>query len=275
VLTWMGFLGKLIEFVATKLVGKKLDLALDEKKKACKAFLKLLDSLTELESLLGDFIEFVETFVGGNNSQINRDALEKITKRLGGASSEFFDSLKKLGPIISLYDPQIARLLSRIAHAKLRIGVEASHFLRASNDEYSQDGSDRNVARHVVMRFDTIVFGNLHIRGLDFTLPTEELMAVDLNNVYEQARNEPKIEHPGDPIFGYSREIDYASTDILLNLVKDKYVEIRLGPDDIYKLIDLYPTFKAHRQVLRQAINSLREFMRLNFSFEDLLYVMT
>jgi hypothetical protein len=126
------------------------------------------------------------------------------------------------------------------------------------------------MSKHIVMRFDRLVFGNPNFRGLDFTLPSDELMAVDLNDVYEQALTEPKNARQAGPSFS-----TIPSTDILLNLVKDKYLEIRVGPDDIDILIDLYPTFKAHQQVLRQAIEGLREFTRQNFSFEDLLYVMT
>jgi hypothetical protein len=282
----MGFIGKLVEFVATKLVGRKLDLAMDEKKKACKAFLKLLDSLSELERLFSEFVKYVETLVAGRNSHIYRAHIERITSKLNDASKGFLNSLETLGPVISLYDPHLTRLLSSMMHMKLRFVLMASQFFQASNEEYSQDDSvsveqvvetldDRGfehveVSKHVVMRFDRLVVDNPNFRGLDFTLPSEELMAVDLNDVYEQSLTEPKTVRQAPPSFG-----TIPSTDILLNLVKDKYLEIRVGPDDIDILIDLYPTFKSHQQVLRQAIESLREFIRDNFSFEDLLYVMT
>ena len=50
-ITWLPLAGRLVEFIATKLLGNKLDATLDNKKRACRAFLELHDALFEVEQL--------------------------------------------------------------------------------------------------------------------------------------------------------------------------------------------------------------------------------
>lgn len=45
VLAWAGFIGKLLQFCVEKLVGKKLELALDQKRRSAAAFLRMYKSL--------------------------------------------------------------------------------------------------------------------------------------------------------------------------------------------------------------------------------------
>lgn len=272
-LTWMGFIGKLIEFMTTKLIGKKLDLALDEKKRACKAFIKFFDSLSQLEMLFGEFVNYIEKFVAGSNSHIYRVHLAKVTSRLNDASNEFLNSLESLGPVIYLYDPNLTRLFSTMMHAKMRFVQVTSQFFQSSHEEYDfgQESGNTDVEsiKQPIMRFDQFTVDNPNFRGLDFTMPSEELMEIDLNEIYDSALSERYA--TGMSIYQKSSTLD--SYDILLNLVKDKYIEEHLGPDDIDKLVALYPILKAHQEVLAQARESLREFIRQRFSLEDLLYV--
>ena len=51
-ITWVPLAGRLVEFIATKLLANKLDATLDDKKGACRAFLELHDALFEVEPLL-------------------------------------------------------------------------------------------------------------------------------------------------------------------------------------------------------------------------------
>jgi hypothetical protein len=44
-LMWLGFIGKLIGFILNKLAEKKLELALDKKKQAVKAFVQFHESV--------------------------------------------------------------------------------------------------------------------------------------------------------------------------------------------------------------------------------------
>jgi len=267
----MGFIGKLVEFMATKLIGKRLDLALDKKKKACKTFLAFLDSLSQLERLFGDFVKYIESFVAGKNSHIYRVHLERVTGELAKASRDFLENIEALGQVIYLYDSNLARLFSRMMHVKFGLTLVASQFFQSVTDEYDlrSDVADLD-DRQPVMRFDRLAVDNPYYRGLDFTLPSEELMRLNLNEAYDKIVSESDDLTPdGFLIFGTR-----ASTDILLNLVRHKYIEKRIGPDDIDVLIDLYPTLKSHQEVLRKARESLREFIRKNFSLEDLLYVL-
>src|SRR5437899_12917891 len=51
VIGWLGFIGKLMQFCVEKIVGKRIDLRLDEKKRAATSFIRLYNSLQDLESI--------------------------------------------------------------------------------------------------------------------------------------------------------------------------------------------------------------------------------
>lgn len=50
-ITWLGFIGNMVEFMATKLLGSRIDLTLDKKRKAARTFLRLHHILKELEAV--------------------------------------------------------------------------------------------------------------------------------------------------------------------------------------------------------------------------------
>jgi hypothetical protein len=51
-LLWQAVLGKMVEFMSTKLAERWIDLTLDEKKKACRAFVKLYFAMEQLNQSL-------------------------------------------------------------------------------------------------------------------------------------------------------------------------------------------------------------------------------
>jgi hypothetical protein len=62
--------------------------------------------------------------------------------------------------------------------------------LRTYNGMHSEtDGTDFEEVKHAIMRFDWFVVDNPNFRVLDFTLPSEELMKLDLNEIYANALN--------------------------------------------------------------------------------------
>jgi hypothetical protein len=55
-----GLLSKFVELVAGKLIGKRLDLALDEKRRACYSFIELYSILQGFASITKGFVAQLE-----------------------------------------------------------------------------------------------------------------------------------------------------------------------------------------------------------------------
>src|SRR3954451_9085016 len=116
--TFAGFIGKMIEFLVTRVAGKHIDLALDEKKTAARAFFRFHESVAQLKAILDEFLEYSETFIQGRNFNVRASRISAIAGKLNPASKEFVNSLEQLGPALALYDPALAKVLGRAARLK-------------------------------------------------------------------------------------------------------------------------------------------------------------
>lgn len=74
-LTGQGLIGKLVEFLAIKLVGRKIDLALDDKRRACRAFTELYYCVDRLEEITSIFLDQIDIFLNEtDNATTNGNA---------------------------------------------------------------------------------------------------------------------------------------------------------------------------------------------------------
>lgn len=88
-LTGQGLIGKLVLLVAEKLIGHKLALALDEKKRTCRAFVELYHCLDRLEEIN---TQFITTFTDGiNRGGLLIGDLQIILPAVDGVSQRFLD----------------------------------------------------------------------------------------------------------------------------------------------------------------------------------------
>jgi hypothetical protein len=60
-LTGQGLIGKLIYFLATKLIGRTIDIKLDDKKRSCRAFVELYYCVDRLEDITNHFLVELES----------------------------------------------------------------------------------------------------------------------------------------------------------------------------------------------------------------------
>jgi hypothetical protein len=71
-LTWVGFIGRLLDLLLTKVAGKQIDLALDEGKRALRLFVDLYDSVDDIVALTGTFLTRLQPRprIEGRSSQV-------------------------------------------------------------------------------------------------------------------------------------------------------------------------------------------------------------
>lgn len=297
-LTWMGFVGKLIELILNKVVGKKLDLTLDEKKKAAKAFFRFHEAVVELEIILDHFLSYIESFVQGRNSNIHRVHLDSATRNLESASSEFLSSLKELGKVLYFFDRNLAALFAYINYSKRGVLRNIYLFFAESSEQEIENEYHRRylfedsrelseLRSNHTAKFKAIEV-NKYLRAIEYTIPTDTLMNIDLNEQLDQISRQANESHfnplndPSDPrnvfsLFGYDdeahwsvlREYQNMVVNIIMNNIEEGYIDYA----EKDKLIALYPKLKAHRELLDQAREKLSTFIQQQFSVADLLYV--
>jgi hypothetical protein len=115
---WVGLIGKLVELILSKIVGKCLDLKLDERKRAAKAFLEFHEAVAKLEMVARDFLRAVHPAVVGEKPRLYRAPFDAIARDADAASRAFVDSFRELHQVINIYEPKLALLLCGISHFK-------------------------------------------------------------------------------------------------------------------------------------------------------------
>ena len=64
---FVGFVGKVIDLVLTRVAGKHIELSLDKKQQAAKAFVRFHESVTDLQAVLDEFLKYSESFIQRRN----------------------------------------------------------------------------------------------------------------------------------------------------------------------------------------------------------------
>lgn len=240
-LTWMGFVAKIVEFAATEMLKKQIELEFDEKNRACKKSVRFFHAFDEMELILNDFIEYLEMFSSGEASRIYRNRITPITDRLAKASGEFVESLYAFVPVICVYEPSLSNLFYGRVHARKDF-VNLSSFYTGPK---FFDGGAR------IMSFETTEVSKLSL-SLQFTTPSDNLMNMNLQDI--PALHSDSINDP------------------LVIVTQNEFTQESIGPDERDKLIKLHESLQNHQSLIIDARDQLRKFIRTNFTLEDLLY---
>jgi hypothetical protein len=116
-LTGLGLIGKLIEFLATKLIGRRIDLSLDDRRRACRAFTELyycVDRLEEITSIFLNELDLLQADSAYNiiNEYHNQsDAIESVSRR-------FLEIKAEVGWALEVFDPTLAAALVQLYQFK-------------------------------------------------------------------------------------------------------------------------------------------------------------
>ena len=97
-LSGQGLIGKLVLLIAEKLISKQVALALDEKKRACRAFVELYHCLDRLEELNARFVktltygtEYGRILIG--DLQILLPSVDAVSQRFLDIGNELYYAL--------------------------------------------------------------------------------------------------------------------------------------------------------------------------------------
>jgi hypothetical protein len=86
---WAGFIGKLLDFILSKVIAKKVEMRLDERKNAARAFLQMYEALIALESVTAKFKDETTAVITGSKARLLRDSIEQLAHEADLASMEF------------------------------------------------------------------------------------------------------------------------------------------------------------------------------------------
>jgi hypothetical protein len=250
-ITGAGFIGKLIEFLVIKLLGKRVDLAIDERKRACRAFLNLYESLSKLELIIGTIVSKLEPVAQNNRERLYSRWLDALSPQIDSTSIDLLRSIDSLGPIVSLFDPDLAAFFSRLVEGKKGIFFYVS-----------SASSVREFRFEIKWRESSPPAKSKSLEAIRYTTLSKEVTLGDLEGTYagiKKLAGIPKVEWPRD---------------VLSTLIQDRLVDDYLTPTDQTKIKELYDALRTHLDVLAQAREKLGEFIKIRFSIEDLLYVM-
>jgi len=243
---WSGFISKLVELILSKIVGKQLDLKLDQRKSAAKVFLEFHDALVNLETVAHDFLREVSPEVVSKNPRLYRFPFTTIARNADVASRSFVDSFCKLHQVISIYDTQLALLLSGISHFKQ--GLLASSFTERMKFE-------------LLPNPDSVFF-------IKYSAPSERLLGASLENSYEAAYQIADRLRISD-----GEWLKEWPKDVLLSLVEENLIEGTIPDNRVAEFTEFYKIVDMYTPLLTKAREQLACFMREKFTLEDLLYV--
>jgi hypothetical protein len=237
---WTGVIGKIINFVLEKIAGKKLDLLLDDRRRAARQLYQLYLALSDLEVLCQELIVELREMTKVSDPEVSAEWLRDISIAIDETSERFLEATQGLTGVLSIFDPVLAQAVS---------GLEANKFsflLVAANGFEPQ-------------------LENGQIRAVKYTSPGSREDELDLASTYQWYADHQPID--------YSRPVEWPN-DVLMNFAEEGGLEegrlTLVEPESLKQLADL---IKKHVKSLSAARDGLASFFRQNFKIEDLLAV--
>jgi hypothetical protein len=231
---WIEYIGRLLNFAVEKISGKKIDLSMDERRRAARKFLALYHAVSDLEVLCRELVIELRALSQEQDPSVPRDWLREATCAIDETSQRFLEATHGLIETLGIFDPVLASTVS---------GLEATKFsfLMIAVRGFERVDTDNDV--------------------VEYTQPSEQANSLDLTANYiwhaENDGNSGPIEWPQGVALSF---IDIDDTKIdRLNLRE---------PASLVRLADM---IERHLQSLTAARESLAKFLRDNFKFEDVL----
>src|SRR6266481_1741235 len=109
---WINLLGRMVVFVVEKLATKKIDLLLDERRKAARQFLRLYHALADLEILTAELIVELRAMVDENDSGVSKEWLTNVATAVDETSQRFLEATLGLHDVLEIFDPALAATVS-------------------------------------------------------------------------------------------------------------------------------------------------------------------
>jgi hypothetical protein len=163
--TLSSLIGKVLELMATKLLGKLIDLPLDRRRQSAKVFFALYQSTTELSGLLQRIILIFEDASKRKKPIILSKELVPLLEEVIAQSRRFSSAMAKTINVLDIVDPRLASLLVVSRNAKEVMLSSLGKALESSHLE--------------------LVFSGLHpFTQICFTISSADLSQLNLNAAY-------------------------------------------------------------------------------------------
>lgn len=237
---WTGVIAKAINFILEKIAGKKLDLLLDDRRKAARQFYQLYIAVLDLEVLCKELIVELREMTTFNDPTVSADWLRDVSLAIDETSQRFLEATQGLTEVLKIFDPALAQTVS---------GLEANKFsflLIAAN------GFEPQIA-------------NGQIHAVKYTSPPTQLDELDFASTYQWYADHRELDYP--------RPIEWPN-DALMNFVDESNLEEgRMTLAEPESMNRLAGRVEKHTESLSAARERLASFLRQNFKIEDLLAV--
>jgi hypothetical protein len=242
-LTWTGFIANLLNFAATKLLGRTIDVALDKKSRAAKAFYSLYRSLDEVQGIIRSVIAVLDAASNSKKPIIFSQDIIKLAPKIKKVSEDFIKCLDPAISAIQIYDPKLSYLLSAVYSAKVGYVLSLSMILEQLNAEFV---IDFKAARN--------------LEQIRYNSPRKTLSHSELEALYQS------VEMGNTPILG-------GNAPILMAEIGDSVIRNVVLPRDFDKLAELKEELSRHLAILSEAQGTLRLFISRTFTIDDLLFL--
>jgi hypothetical protein len=235
VVGWIEYIGRLINFAVEKISGKKIDLSMDERRRAARKFLALYQAVSDLELLCRELVIELRAMSEEQDPTVSCHWLYDASCAIDETSQRFLEATHGLLETLKIFDPILANTVS---------GLEAHKFsfLMIAVHGFERVGDGKEVVH--------------------YTQPSDRANSLDLPANYkwyaESDLGSSPIEWPEEVALSFINDDEDTKTD-RLNL---------RDPASMKRLADL---IEQHPRSLSEARESLAKFLRDNFKFEDLL----
>lgn len=240
--TWGGLIAKMVELLISKVVGKRIDLAFDERKKAARTFLRLHHLLNELEGITREILSNIDN-PNRDYPRMRGAWIHEIDDRVANFSNDFFRLSDDLQMALSFFDPILEQALINLTYSKCSLLVSASHGWHSAAKDLPKSTE------------------------VAYTYPDERLMSIDFESHYRWLceNKELKLDSldwPQSVLFGMERDDDMIRTD-----------SIPSDPDGSrhIRIEELRRVLNFHLTLLTEANAALRAFIGKTFRIEDVL----
>ena len=253
---WYGFIAKVVEFIATKIIGKQVDLLADDKRKACKIFFRLYEHLSILESISEDVLVILRPVAKEGKTLVYYHFWKGMSEKVAHSSNEFLDIIKELGLILRLYDSSLGLLLGRISHFKFMVRFMVSD---AFNPEYMKFKIKYNEAGC--------------IDDVSWSQPIGDISLKEFDEKYKDIQEYRSNNKTGFNFIELTNEEQKWPNDALIIILRNQFQEESLRPIDVQQIQVLYDMVSEHIVSLKAARESLGNLIKSQFKIEDLLAV--
>ncbi|UCD73958.1 MAG: hypothetical protein JSV91_09195 [Phycisphaerales bacterium] len=246
----LGIVGTVVEFMAKKLIGKRLDIALDDKRRACEAFWRLRLALSEVERHITDLLAELERVDSGRRLRLYTHIIDPTITALESSTESFAKAAARVYPALRIYEPKLASFICGVRTGKaavLRHGVFSA--ISSACKTTIERGPSSPVAG----------IRTIHLIAPE-VLPTQR----DLDSAYSQYdledRAPPLKLETGDEMSPWK--------EVNLDL---SIVERAIATKDNEAVAEMYVVLSDHALALKNGIDALDAFMRDRFALEDLM----